>query len=90
VDIGTALIASSESAVLVEPGECSLDDPADDAQSGAVWRSPFRNVGLDAARAKLPLMGLGVVSAIGVDAVRSLSWTAAFASHRRNRVHQWE
>jgi hypothetical protein len=33
---------------------------------------------------------LGVVSAIGVDAVRSLSWTAAFASHRRNRVHQWE
>ena len=89
MDVGAALIGSPESAVLVQPGEGPLDDPPEDAQSAAVWRSPFRNAGLDATRAKLPSSGLGVVSTVCVDTVRSLSWTAPFARYSRNRVDQW-
>lgn len=90
MDVGTPLVASPESTVLVEPGERSLDDPSEGAQSAAVWCSSFRDVWLDAARAEFLSMWLRVVSTIGVDAVRSLSWAAAFAAHRRDRVHEWE
>ena len=64
VDIGMALMAGSESAALVEPCEGSLDDLPEDTQSTSMWGSPLRNPGLDATRAKLPSMGLGVVSTI--------------------------
>ncbi len=89
MDVLTPLIADTEAAVVVQPSERSLNDPAEDTQSAPVWRSPLRNVWADATRAELLAMWFRVVPAVGVDFVRSMSWTAPLAAYPRNRVHQW-
>jgi len=89
VDVMAPLIPDAESAVLVQPCQHSLDDPSEGTQSAPVWCSPFRDVRLDASRAKLLAMWFRVVSTVRVDFVRSMSWTAPFAPYSRNRVHQW-
>jgi hypothetical protein len=56
VDVGAAFVAESESAVLVEPGECALDDPALAAEPGAVRGTLVRDERPDSA---LSQPGLG-------------------------------
>ena len=89
MDVCTTFIASAESAVLVQPGERPLDNPAEDAQPGSVWCSPCGNMRLEATRAQFLPMWFRVVCPVRVDFVRSMSWTAPFAAYPRDRVDQW-
>jgi hypothetical protein len=56
VDVGAAFVAEPESAVLVEPGECALDDPALAAETGSVRGALVRDDRSDSA---LSQPGLG-------------------------------
>ncbi len=88
MDVVAPLIADSQASVVVQPREGSLNHPAEDAQPAPMWRSPLRDVWADATRAELLAMWLRVVPAVGVDFVRSMSWTSPLAAYPRNRVHQ--
>ena len=50
VDVGAVFVAQSQAAVLVEPGDGALDDPALTAEAGAVAGVLAGDLGLDPAR----------------------------------------
>ena len=88
VDVASALVASDEPAVAVDPGEGALDDPAMSAQllagldaaSGDAGRDPAAAAGLAA-----PPM---VVCLVGVQLVRPAPCPAGLAADRRDAVQQ--
>ena len=49
MDVVTPFIPDPQAAVLVQPGERPLDDPAEDAQPASVWRSPLGKMRVDAS-----------------------------------------
>jgi hypothetical protein len=48
VDVGSAFVAGAEASVLVQPGECSFDDPALAAELRSVVRVALGEYRLDA------------------------------------------
>lgn len=64
MDVGAAFVADTEAAVLVQPGDCALDDPALFAEPGAVRLLGSWNRGADAAGAQLAAVAAGVVGAV--------------------------
>jgi len=90
VDVGSAFVAGAEAAVLVQPGEGALDDPALGAVSGSVWCVAFGDDRSDAAGAELVAVGSGVVAAVGEEDLRSASGSSALAPDGRDRVEQRE
>lgn len=54
VDVGEAFVADAKAAVLVQPGDCSLDDPAMGAEPGSVRFPRPSDLRLDIASAELP------------------------------------
>lgn len=49
MDLGPAFVADAQAAVLVQPGDRALDDPALLAETGAVWLLRPRDRGGNAA-----------------------------------------
>jgi hypothetical protein len=88
VDVGAALVADAEAAVLVQPDDRALDHPALGAEPGAVWLLGPADLAADAAGAQLVPVPARVVGAVAEQALRAAAGTAALAAHRRDRVDQ--
>lgn len=68
VDVGAAGVSAGEVAVVVQPGNGALDDPAVASEAGAVLGSATGDHRCDPAGADLGTVGSGVVGTVGVDA----------------------
>lgn len=64
VDVVASFPADAQAAEAVQPGDGALDDPAEDAQAGAVRLSAFRDRGPDAALPQQPPVLVVVVAAV--------------------------
>jgi hypothetical protein len=90
VDVGAAFVADAQAAVLVQPGDRALDDPALLAEPGAVWLLRPRDRGADPAGAQLAAVAAGVVGAVAEQPPRPPTRAAALAAHGRDRIDQWQ
>jgi hypothetical protein len=88
VDVVASFVADAEAAVLVQPGDRALDDPALGAKPGAVRCLRRRDPRLDAAAAKLAAAFARVVGTVAVQPSRSAARPAAASAHRWDRVDQ--
>lgn len=87
MDVGAPLIADTQAAVLMKPGQCSLDHPALAAEARAVGIAGPRDPHLDSASAQLAAGLARVVGAVAVDALWPSSRPAPSAVHRRHGIH---
>ena len=90
MDVVAAVCADEQPAVVVEPGEGALDDPAVAAESGAVFGLAASDERLDAALPDEPPVFVVVVAAVSDQRPRPASWAANSAAHRRDAVEQFE
>jgi hypothetical protein len=88
VHLVESLGAQEETAAVVEPGEGPLDDPTLAAEPGAVFDLTASDHRFDAAAPNKSAVLVVVVAAIGQQDVRSSTWPAGAAAHRRNPVEQ--
>ena len=88
MNIVAAFITNSESAKLVKPRKRSLDHPAEDAQSAAVFCSAFGQNCIYAHFSQYNSMRLAVVGSIALHTLRTFPRTSHFAGYRRNRLNQ--
>ena len=90
VDVGAAFVADAEAAVLMQPGDRSLDDPAASAEPGSVrpfWPGDLR---LDVPSAQFVLSLPRVVGAVAVQRARAAARSAAASVHGWDRVDERE
>jgi hypothetical protein len=76
VDVGAAVVATCEPAVVVQPGEGALDDPALGADAGAVHRGRLGGPALGDARLDPPSLELqamlpAVIGTVGENSTRT-------------------
>lgn len=64
VHLGTAFVADEQAAELVQPGEGTLDNPAEAAEAGAVLGRAARDDRFDASLSELSTVALVVVAAV--------------------------
>ena len=88
MDVCAAFVADTESAVLVQPGDRALDDPALLTEPGAVWLLRSWDRGADPAGPQLASVAAGVVGAVAEQPARSPARPAALAAHGRDRINQ--
>ena len=88
MDLGAAVVADEEPFELVEPGEGAFDDPADAAESGAVFGLAAGDLGSNTAAAEFATVLVVVVGAIARDSFRPPPRPADLAAHRRYAVEE--
>ena len=88
MDVVAAFVADAEAAVLVQPGDRALDDPALLAEPGAVSCLGSGDPRLDVAAAQLAAALARVVGAVAVQLARPPARTAAAAAHGRDRIDE--
>ena len=88
MDVVASFVADSEAAVLVQPGDRALDDPALLTEPGAVWLLRSWDRGADPAGPQLASVAAGVVGAVAEQPPRPATRTSALAAHRWNRIHE--
>lgn len=88
MEVGSALVADSESLELVQPGEGTLDYPAHLAETGAVCDTAAGDDRLDAAFPEQAEVLVEVVAPIGVHAPRLAAGTSPPSADWRDRVQQ--
>src|SRR6266567_4583055 len=81
VRIVTPLVTRPQAAVLVQPRQRSLHDPAEYAKPTAMGRATLGQHWLDTPMAELATVGLRVVSPVALQAARPGARMADFASH---------
>jgi hypothetical protein len=87
---GFAVVAADESAVVLEPGQAALDDPAVAAEALGGFDTLAGDADCDAASADLFAQGADVVGLVAVEFVGSVSGPAASAAHWCDGVQQWD
>jgi hypothetical protein len=90
VDLGAAVVADEEPLELVEPSEGAFDDPADAAESGAVFGLAAGDLGGNAASAEFATVLVVVVAAVGDDPVGTPAGPADLATDGRYAVEERE
>lgn len=88
VDVEPTFVADGEPPKLVEPCECSLDDPAMTAKLLAGIEASSGDAGLDPAAATSVAAAAVVIGLVGVQLVRPPSRSAALAADGRDDVDQ--
>ena len=88
MNIGTALVANSQAAVLVKPTVCAFDYPAQNAEAAAVWGTPARDEGVYPLLAQGQAVRIGIVSAVRYDEERLAARPTALSTDRWNGLHQ--
>jgi hypothetical protein len=76
VHVGAAFVADEQPFELVEVGEGALDDPADDAEPGAVLGLTAGDQGCDPERSDEPAVLVVVVASVADNPVGSAAWAA--------------
>ena len=79
---------NSKPSVLVQPRNCSLNNPTIYTQTASVFGSTFCQNRLDTFLTKLMTMRFGIVSPIPKNTVRFATRPTNFACYRRNTIHQ--
>src|ERR1700730_12862114 len=90
MNLGGLILADPQPPEVVQPRQGPLYVPAIFPQPAPVWRPPPRDVWTDAAPAQLPAMRVRVVAPIAIQAARQTSGGARLATHRWDRVHEWD
>lgn len=88
MNIITSFIANSQSAKLMQPGQRSLNYPAINTQSAAIFSSAFCQHRFNTQYTEQTAMLLRIISSITKDAVRTMSRMAGLACYRRDGFHQ--
>jgi hypothetical protein len=88
MDIGAAFVTNAEATKLMQPGICSLDHPAKDAQSASMLRVALGKDGFDAAPSQGLGMRCGMIGAITLNSLRTLAWPSPLARNGRDGIHQ--
>ena len=88
MDLVAAVVADEQPLEVVEPGESTLDHPADATKPGAVLGLAASDLRRDPALAQLPAVLVVVVAAVGGDAFGSLARPTGPAPHGRDRVDE--
>ena len=81
MDLVAAVVADQQSLELVEPGEGALDDPAGVAESGAVLAVLAGDLRCDPSLTQFAAIGVGVVAAVGEQALGSSPRPADLAAY---------
>lgn len=90
MDVSTTFIANNEAAELIEPGKASLNDPAMPTGSGFALDIAARDARDDATTTQFAPVDRVIVALVGVDLVRALSRTPAWAANRRDAINEWD
>jgi len=90
VDIGSLLVADSQSAKLVEPGKATLDYPPPSAQPAAMLGVTHREQRHDAALTQTLPDCLRIITAVAQDAIRTVTWTPARSLQRYYGIDERE
>lgn len=88
VEVVADLPADPQAAEPVQEREGGFDDPAVDAQAGAVLGPAAGDDRADAQAAQVAAVGVVVVAAVGVQRIGAPAGTPALALDRRNSVDQ--
>ena len=88
MEVGSLLVADTESFELMEPGEGPLDDPAGAAKAGAVGNAASGDQGSDAAFPQQVAVLVVVVAPVGEEPFGSVAGTSAYPSDAGYRVQQ--
>lgn len=88
MDVGAALVAHSQTAMLVKPGDRALDDPAFFAQARAVRALRGRDLWLDPAPPQLAVVALGPVGAISEQPPGTTTWPSPATAYGRDRIDE--
>lgn len=86
--IRASFIANTKSPKLMKPGYGSLNNPAMNPQSAAMLLIPSRQNRFYSSIAQLPAMRFGMIRAISLNPVRSISGTPPFPPQGRNPIHK--
>src|SRR5262249_42368914 len=86
----TTVGPDKEPAVVMEPGEAALDDPAVASEAGPVHGLATGDHGFDTAPPDEPAVLVVVVATIGEQPLGSASRPTDAAAHRRHQVEQLE
>lgn len=86
--LGTAFVADEQAAELVQPGEGTLDNPAEAAEAGAVLGRAARDDRFDASLSELSTVALVVVAAVTDELIGPATRPAGKAAHRRHSVEE--
>lgn len=90
MDVDSPFVANPKTAVLMEPADRALDDPAGGAETAAVCGPAMGEHGLNVPLSQLGLVRLRVVRAVALDARRAEARAPAFALERRDGVDERE
>ena len=90
MDVVAAVGADEQAALVVEPGEGTLDDPALVAEPGAVLCLAARDHGFDAALPDEPAVLVVVVAAVGDQRPRPAARATDTAADGRHPIEQLE
>ena len=88
MNVGAALPADTQSAKLMQPAQASLHHPTRLAESAAMLGIAMRQHRGDSPSAEFPPMGLGIVRAVALHAVRPTPRATGLAGNRRDVIHQ--
>ena len=88
MNVVASLVANAESAELMEPGNRSFNHPAGLTKSTAMFGVPTSQVRSDATATEFVAVRLGIVSAVSLHALGSMTRTARLTADRRNCFHQ--
>ena len=88
MDVGPAFIADAQAPELMKPTERAFDDPAHLAETAAVGLTALGDARLNAPAPQEDAVHLGVIGAVGIEAVGALSRASRLASNRRDSLHQ--
>jgi hypothetical protein len=88
MDVEAAFVADGKPPELVEPGKAALDDPSMAAKSLACLDASPSDAGFDLTADASASATTVIVGLVGVQLVRSASWSASLACHRRDGVDQ--
>lgn len=90
MDVAASLVAGAEALVLVQPGECALDDPAHCAESGAVGGVLSSDARGDSLLSQGLAVVVVVVATVTVEPSGPLAGPPALATNHRDRFCQRE
>ena len=82
------VVADEQPFELVQPGEGSLDDPADAAEAGAVLGFAARDLRRDPALTQRTLVGRVVVTSVGGQSFGTSARSTELPAHRRHRIDE--
>jgi hypothetical protein len=90
VNVGPTFEANAKTTEVVKPRMSTFDNPAEFAQTTAVFCPALGDHRLDAALAKFLAMRLGVIATVCVNDLGLLKRPATYAANRWNGVKQWQ